>query len=63
MPNPAKRSETDGIIVSLMTPTHNPKLDAFVVILEAQNLTEIARGYFPEGYRLSTGFHGIYLNT
>ncbi|CAG5110079.1 Oidioi.mRNA.OKI2018_I69.chr2.g4522.t1.cds [Oikopleura dioica] len=52
-------SENQGVIASTASPL-NPEDRAFIVFLNASTMKEVARFYFPQGFKVPISFHGNY---
>lgn len=60
--SPFSDEEDDGVIVVSMSPLSDSELRPFAAVLNARDMTEIARAYFPEGSKNPIGFHGIWVS-
>ena len=59
---PGKTDSLEGVIISVASPVDvNSTEKAFVLILEPEDLSEIARIYFEEDVKIALGFHGIFV--
>ncbi|XP_067950297.1 carotenoid-cleaving dioxygenase, mitochondrial-like [Watersipora subatra] len=58
-PRPGGSSEDDGVVLSTVCDTDPGNRD-FLLVLDAKNLTEIARAYVPETVRIPYSIHGSY---
>jgi carotenoid cleavage dioxygenase-like enzyme len=56
VPNPDSLSEDDGVILTIVLDTE--KEDSFLLVLNASDLTELARAYI--GHIVPFGFHGAF---
>jgi len=77
IPRPGSEGETDGVIISLVGPLLRDLTDlrfkkgcclsiniifrTFLVFLEPETLTEIARAYLPEEVTISATAHGVFI--
>ena len=62
IPNPYKDREDAGVIVSLVSPYTDPEAHAFIVFLNAEDMTEIARAEMPSDYYIPIGFHSYFVS-
>ena len=58
-PNPI--NESDGVIMSLVSPLKDSDLKAFVVVLHGHTLKELSRFYLPDYVHVPVGFHSNWL--
>ncbi|KAK9702065.1 hypothetical protein K7432_011422 [Basidiobolus ranarum] len=60
IPRPNPTSEDDGILLSVILDGNNGT--SFLLVLDAKELTEIARASFSQKHVVPIGFHGRYMN-
>ena len=61
IPNPYIDEEDAGVLVSIVSPYTDWEAPAFIVFLNANDMTEIARAELPSDYYIPTGFHSYYV--
>merc|ERR1711937_55437 len=59
--NPYTNSETDGVLVSLVSPYKDENARAFYVFLNPADMTELGRAYLPADVKVPSGFHGYWV--
>ncbi|CAG5104199.1 Oidioi.mRNA.OKI2018_I69.chr1.g1139.t1.cds [Oikopleura dioica] len=59
---PESNNPLDGVVISIVSPLEiDSRERAFVVILEPEDLKEIARIYFKEDVDIALSFHGVFV--
>jgi carotenoid cleavage dioxygenase-like enzyme len=61
MKNPTGTEDDDGIVVTVMSPFHDPELRPFIAFLHGKTLEELGRAYSPENIKIPVGFHGLWV--
>lgn len=59
--HPDPLNESDGVLMSLVSPLKDQDLKPFVVVLNGHTLKEISRFYLPEFVHVPVGFHSNWL--
>ena len=60
-PHPDPLHESDGALMSLVSPLKDQDLKPFVVVLNGHTLEEISRFYLPDFVHVPVGFHSNWL--
>ena len=60
-PHPDPIHESDGALMSLVSPLKDQDLNPFVVVLNGHTLEEISRFYLPDFVHIPVGFHSNWL--
>ena len=61
IPNPYIDEEDAGVLVSIVSPYTDWDAKPFIVFLNANDMTEIARAELPDDYYIPVGFHSYYV--
>ena len=59
--HPDPLTESDGVLMSLVSPLKDQDLKPFVVVLNGHTLEEISRFYLPDFVHVPVGFHSNWL--